>query len=577
MKKLIGYGLSVMGYGLFFVNSLFAKEITILYTGQSHAMLYTCSCPIEADGGVARRATLAKELRAKNPDTLLLDSGGFFAGGLMDEYTQNSQLDMQRTAVNLKAMEIIKYDAVNIGDDEFNFGSAFLEENIQKNKIPFLSCNIDSLGVQPYMIKDVQGTKIGIIGVAGLSSAQKSGGFKIIDPVLAVKKTVEELKNKNTDIIILLSYLSESEEAELIKNIVGVDIIFLGNNRAQKEPLVNTGTMLLLKPAWQARHLGKLILTIENNKIKDYKSEDLRLSDKIADDKEILSILPRCFSDINCKNKGITGTCQDPGTLSASCLFPEVAKISLTVILPRQCSVCNSDGMVSYLKKQFPGIEASYLYYPDKKAASLIKESKITALPAYLLGKEAEKEKAFDGFKKNLEISGNFYILKSEYTGVSYFLDREKENGKLDLFISLYDKDTKALLDIVKEFIPAVHFLAVEQNNGFDAAKGNLEVEDDLRAVCIQKYYPQYFFDYLGCRAKNINTSWWQDCASELDMDKISSCARSEEGTGLLKENIKLNRELKIMFGPTYLKNNQEIFSTQGAPAKEELEKVLKK
>jgi hypothetical protein len=57
--------------------------------------------------------------------------------------------------------------------------------------------------------------------------------------------------------------------------------------------------------------------------------------------------------------------------------------------------------------------------------------------------------------------------------------------------------------------------------------------------------------------------------------DTIRTCARSEEGAGLLRENTALNKELKIMFGPTYLIDNQEIFSTQGIPSKEELRKIL--
>ncbi|MCX5714687.1 MAG: hypothetical protein NT033_07795, partial [Candidatus Omnitrophica bacterium] len=59
--------------------------------------------------------------------------------------------------------------------------------------------------------------------------------------------------------------------------------------------------------------------------------------------------------------------------------------------------------------------------------------------------------------------------------------------------------------------------------------------------------------------------------------DKISSCARSEVGKRLLRENIELDRELEVMFGPTYLLDNQEIFSTKGNPSKEQLKKILKR
>ncbi|HOU37205.1 MAG TPA: hypothetical protein PK562_08060, partial [Candidatus Omnitrophota bacterium] len=62
----------------------YAAEVTLLYTGETHAMLYPCSCPLEVDGGVARRATLVKDIRKSSPNVVLVDSGAFFAGGLME-------------------------------------------------------------------------------------------------------------------------------------------------------------------------------------------------------------------------------------------------------------------------------------------------------------------------------------------------------------------------------------------------------------------------------------------------------------------------------------------------------------
>ena len=557
-------------------TGIYAKEITILYTGQTHAMLYPCNCPKEQDGGVGRRAALLKQLRKNNPDTLVLDSGGFFAGGLMDEYTQNTELDSQRSKVNLKAMELMQYDAVSIGDDEFNFGKDFLEENLAKTKITFLSCNIKSNKLLPYIIKEISGTKIGIIGVTSISALQKAGGLEFVEPRLAVQQQVEELKKKNTDIIILLSHLDESEDLNLIKDTPGIDILVAGHRRTQ-EALTKVGSTLVVMPAWQARRLGKLSLTIKDNKIANYKVEELRLWDKIKDDPDILSILPQCFSDANCKKQGFIGVCQDSGTTRSRCMFNEATKVNLLIITSKDCRICQTQGLVNYLKQMFPGLTASYLYYPDTRANKLIKDFRIKALPVYLLGKEIEKEKGFGTLKENLEGKGDFYMLKPQVSGISYFLDRKNIKGNLDLFISLYDKDAARLLEAIKEFKPTIHFLTVEQNDRFDATKGDLEVQEYLRSVCVQKYYPEYFWDYISCRAKFINSSWWEDCLGNLDTNRIKYCAKGEEGKTLLKGNIRLNRELGIMFGPTYLLDNQEVFSSQGAPTKEELRKIIKR
>jgi len=384
-----------------------------------------------------------------------------------------------------------------------------------------------------------------------------------------------ELKKKNVDIIILLSHLGENDDLKLIEEIKGIDILITGHFRAKEESSGKIGSTLIVRPSWQGRRLGKLSLTLENNKIKDYKVEELRLSDKIQDDPGEFSILPRCFSDNNCKKEGRVGICQDPGTLKSQCSFSKPAQVSLLIIQPKPCRFCDSEKPIKYLKTLFPGLTISYRDYPSLFTNKLIKDFNLKALPVYILGKEVEKEKAFSNLEKNLEAKGNYYILKPEFAGVSYFLERKDLKGRLDLFVSLYDLNMAALLDVIKEFNPVLHFLAAEKDDGFDAAKGNLEVEEYLRCVCVQKYYPKMFFDYVSCRVGNLNSSWWEDCLDKSATQTIKTCARSEEGKRLLRENIKDNKELKIMFGPAYILDNRYIFGIQGVPRKEELKKIL--
>lgn len=559
------------------VSPLYAKEITIIYTGETHAMLYPCNCPIEPDGGVLRRASLIKELRKKNPDTLLLDSGGFFGGGIMDASTQNTELDSQRTIINLKAMAMMGYDVVNIGDDEFDFGRVFLEERINNTKLAFVSSNLVSDKFLPFIIKEVQGVKVGIAGLCGRFVISKSGGIRFVDPKEALKKTIERLRQQGVNIIVLLSHLGEADDIDLIKEVEGIDILIVGHSRLKEDTHEKIGSTLLVRPSWQGRRLGVLSLTVENNKITNYKVVEERLSDKVKNDPDIQSILPQCFSDSNCKKEGFLGFCQDAGKLNAQCLFTEAANIKLIIITPKNCLACNSDSVISYLKGSLNSMNISDLYFPGAEAEKLIRDLGIKALPVYLLDKRVASESSFNALKPNLERKGDFYMIKPHFSGVGYFLERQEIKGKLDLFISLFDKDTVPLLDAIKDYNPAVHFLAInKQDKVFEAANGISEVEEYLRGVCVQKYYPQDFFDYISCRAKNIKSSWWEDCAVKMDANKLKVCARGAEGVGLLNENIRLNKEIQIMVGPAYFVDNQQIFGIQGVPTKEELKKILK-
>ena len=568
-------------YGLFsmIVAQAYAKdkELTLIYTGETHAMLYHCLCPIEADGGVSRRTTLIKQLRKQYPDLLLLDSGSFFGGGSLDSNTQNTQLDMQRSLINLRAMELMRYDAVLISDDEFNFGKDFLNENISKAKLNFISANLKSQNLAPYIIKEIAGLKVGIIGATNLAAQQKTGGLNVAEPRSVIESSVADLKKKGVKLIILLSNLGELEDLKLIGDIPGIDVVIDARKRVKNESFTRLGNVLFLRPSWEGRRLGLATLSIKNDKIGNVNVEDIRLSDKISEDQEVRVILPRCFSDNECKKEGLLGTCQNAGNISASCMFSEAAKINLTVVTSKECAFCNTKPVVNFLKKQFPGLEVSYLYYPDKKAVKFIEDLKATGLPVYLIGKEVAKDKNFDNLKANLEETKDFYMLKPEVSGVAYFFNRLKVKGKLDLFLSLYDKDSAQLLNMIKEFNPVLHFLVIPRDDKIDAALGAPEAEEDLRSVCVQKYYPDKFWNYIVCRAKNINSSWWDDCLSGVDTNKIKLCSRGDEGRLLLKENSGLSNELKIMFGPTYLLDNQEIFASKGVPSKEEFKKAIKR
>ncbi|MBM3249377.1 MAG: bifunctional metallophosphatase/5'-nucleotidase [Candidatus Omnitrophica bacterium] len=554
-----------------------AKEITILYTGETHAMLYPCHCPKEPDGGVSRRASLIRQLRKKHPQALLFDSGAFFAGGNLDEYTQNTELDTQRTLVNLRAMELMKYDAVAVGDEEFNFGMEFLEENVAKSRLAFLSCNIKSGKIAPFIIKEVQGVKVGITAVTNAAVKAKAQSIEFIEPKPAVEAAVQELKKKGAEIIVLLSHLNESESHALVRDVPGIDILIAGHN---PQPGLKSGEregVLVLRPTWQARHLGKATVILKDKKISDVKIEDLGLSGQIKDDPGIGKILPQCFSDKDCRKDVYSGTCSNPGNMSSVCTFPEEKKVSLLVITSRSCMSCDTSAALRVLRNQFPGVEPVYLYYPQKKAKDLVDDLGIIALPVYLLGKEVEVRKSFSNFKVNLEPRGDYYMLKPQFSGLSFFLKRERISGRLDLFFSIFDKDAPKLLEAIRGFDPALHFLAQEEKGGFAAAAGEREVEEYLRLVCVRKYYPENFWGYLTCRARNINSSWWEDCLGSLDAQRIRACARGNEGRSLLRENTALNKELQILFGPTYLLDNREIFSVQGEYTKEGLKKILKR
>jgi 5'-nucleotidase len=557
-------------------GNLYAEDITILYTGQTHAMLYPCSCPIRQDGGISRRASLIKELRKKYPGLLLLDCGNFTAGGQLDEYTQNTQLDMQRSEVNYKALELMQYDAVGIGSDEFNFGKDFFLKNAKKTNPVYLSANLDTDKVIPYIIKDSGGVKIAIMGLTGLSAHQKAEGLKISAPS-QVRELVSRLKNTGVSVLIALSTQGESEDLKLISKIKGIDIIFVGDKPQKEEVLTKVDETFFLRPAWQGRKLGRLTLKIQDGKLSSCKVDELSLTDKFSDDLDIAKILPRCYSDANCKEGNLAGICQNPGALNAACLFTKPNIVNLFIINVKDCVTCDIEPVINLLKNKFPGLTIKMLDYPGLAAQKMIKDLSLQVLPAYIFPRLVEKEDNFESIKKDLQLINDFYLLKPQASGMSYFLNQKRKEGNFDLFFSIFEKNADLLLTTIKEFNPSLHFLSVEKTEGLDAGNGVGEQEEYLRAVCVQKYYPEKFWDYLICRSKHTKSAYWEDCLDGLDAQSVKTCARGPEGVTLFRENTSLTKQLEISSGPSYLLNNQEIFSSKAVPTKEEFRKILKK
>jgi len=573
MKKIAVF----LAVSAFFVVSAYAEDLSILFTGETRSSLYPCHCPVQPDGGVARRCAKIKELKKQSAGLLVLDTGNIFAGGPLDSSQQNTEFDKKRTLVSIAAMKAMRYDAVAVGLDEFNFGMDFLKEQLEESGIPFVSCNIKLANVVPYIIKDVNGVKVAILGLTAPQAKDRAPDLEIIDSREALKKVLPEIKSKGADLIVLLTNFLLGEEQALVKEFPQVDILVsVGTQQEQAQEKI--GSTIVVHPVREGRRLGKIVLNLKDKKIVDYKSDEIRLSDEIKDDPEISALVPKCFSNRDCITKpGSVGQCKNAGELSAQCIITETPKVSLTVIRPKICVTCNVEGQLGLLRSFFGNLDVKNLDSESSQGKQLIKDLGITLLPAFALNKEIEKENSFNGIKDKVVQKGNFYLVKPEAIGVSYFLSRKRISGAFDLFISLFDKNAAELLEIVKAYKPNIHLLAVEdeQDKTFSCQQGAQELEEDLRAVCIMKNYPDKELDYLACRAKNPESSWWDDCAKDMDINKIKSCAKSKTAEDLLRVNISLGKELMIKTGPTYLLSNQEIFSSKLNPKPEEMKKIM--
>ena len=227
-----------------FSRSLFSqKELVILHTNDTHSRIEPLP---ETDkysanrGGVIRRATLIDQVRKENKNVLLVDAGDFLQG--------TPYFNLFKGEVEVEAMNKMGYEAVTIGNHEFDYGLEVLEKVARLAKFPIVSSNYDFSEtklnglVKPFIILKKGGVKIGIIGIniqpRGLIAANNYKGVKYLDPVNTANSMAKILKEKhNCDIVVCISHLGYNSDLTMAESTRNIDIIIGGHSHTYlKQP-----------------------------------------------------------------------------------------------------------------------------------------------------------------------------------------------------------------------------------------------------------------------------------------------------------------------------------------------------
>lgn len=236
---------------LFFVLNVSAqKNIVVLHSNDCHSQIMPFSKKLadkeKADlGGFGRRVVFVKEQRKENPDLLLFDSGDFSQG--------SSYYNLFKGDVEVGLMNMMGYDAVTIGNHEFDFGLENMYRLFKMAKFPVVCSNYDFSGtilegvVKPYVVIMRNGLKIGVFGLApkleGLVVRENYGDVKYLDPIEATRNVVKTLRGKlKCDLVICLSHLgwktsdAESSDDRLIPQTEGIDLVLGGHTHSFINP-----------------------------------------------------------------------------------------------------------------------------------------------------------------------------------------------------------------------------------------------------------------------------------------------------------------------------------------------------
>lgn len=240
--------------------------------------------------GLARAATIIRLIRKENPNSVLIDSGDTIQGTPL-AYFHNRKNNRPPDPMML-AMSSLDYDALAVGNHEYNFGLPVLLKAKSEAGFPWLSGNTYRAGTnetyhKPYIVKEVGGVRVGIIGlttpgVPFWDNPENYAGLEFRQPVEEARRWTNELRAKErVDVVVIAMHMGleedlrtgerspgqiphENEAMLIARTVPGVDLITMGHTHREIPSLVIGGVLLTQANAY-GRHVARADIYLERD------------------------------------------------------------------------------------------------------------------------------------------------------------------------------------------------------------------------------------------------------------------------------------------------------------------------
>lgn len=241
----------------------------------------TCNADDNAEGkcfgGVARVATAINRLRAElnGENVIVLDAGDQYQGSLMYTTYQGD--------VAIEMMNAIGFDAMAVGNHEFDDGDEGLEKLVDSVTFPVISGNIDvsqsnalAGKVKNHVVLDVNGIQVGLISALAADTAETSSPSKSViftNEIESLQADVDALTAEGVDIIIALNHVGLNKDMAIAEAVDGIDAIVGGHSHTLMSNSIEGAmaypTMVGDVPVVQAyaysKYVGHLTLVLDDD------------------------------------------------------------------------------------------------------------------------------------------------------------------------------------------------------------------------------------------------------------------------------------------------------------------------
>lgn len=282
-------GMAGLGFFLPTFRSFGARAntttVSILHTTDLHSHLRPTRAydGTENVGGLIRAAAQIARWKHENPSSILLDCGDIYQGTDAGVRTKGE--------IMIRCLNQMQYDAWVPGNHEFDWGIEPFRALVGASNMPVLSANayVDgrpsgtapaSAGplakISPYLIKQVGGFKIGIIGITTPHLTywfpdEFLTGFEAKDPIEPVRQAIREIESQGVDAIVLAGHMGlrrgnfANRTYELIEAFHGDVAAFLGGHTHRHVPGELIQGVTFSQPSYHGIHVGKLDLVFDSS------------------------------------------------------------------------------------------------------------------------------------------------------------------------------------------------------------------------------------------------------------------------------------------------------------------------
>ena len=249
-------------------------------------------------GGMARLARLAKDIRAKNPNTLFVHGGDFLSPSVLSTYLKGRQM--------IAALEAIGIDAVTFGNHEFDFGPAVLAQRMRESRFAWISSNVrdrktgNAFGsAQHDRIVVLGGIRVGLLGLTLPETARLApvgSDVMFADALTAGVDTALALRRRGAQVVIALTHQDMDSDRALGEK-APIDLIAGGH---EHEPLIaEAGNAIVTKAGSDARYLVQVDLWLtRDGKVVERSWTFHEVTSRIAPDPSVEALVARYTADL---------------------------------------------------------------------------------------------------------------------------------------------------------------------------------------------------------------------------------------------------------------------------------------